>query len=388
MPFPPKTPHRRRVLTAALGLAAAGFAPGLTLAAPAPLRLLAPAAYGDAALLKMLGAAAKTTVEARTLRDDDEALAPLRPLGPGATAAEKAARPGLVVAAHPWLRGILWPEGVVDPLAKQPPPATIELAPGLAPSLAALETGIEGRYHLGRAARFDIVSLGIDRRRVSADAVADLGLAIIDDPALTGRIGLVAEPSLLLPLAMLYAGLNPFRLQRPSEWRRFEAGLPQLLDRAGLVCRTQAEAAAALAEGRIDLALPLGIGALAPARLGGNGNLTIAVAGHGPLGGKAAFYRVEMMAATAPAKALPAARAVIEALAQPAVIAALARAGGLGPAAGLTLPAARDLLTPAERAALAFDDWPALLGRCAPMGLVPERSRADPLLEKALAGRV
>ena len=101
----------------------------------------------------------------------------------------------------------------------------------------------------------------------------------------------------------------------------------------------------------------------------------------------AAFYRVEVMAAVV--QAGPAARLAIDALEQPAITAAIARAGGgLAPAVGLLSPQARDLLTSEERAALAFDIWPGLLARCAPMALVPERARAYPLLEKALAGRV
>lgn len=377
-------PSRRALLAGAGALA---LWPRPLRAAAAPLHLLAPAVYDDAALLKHLSAAAKTSVDVKPLKGDEDALAPLRPLLPGASAAERAARPGLVVSAHPWLRGILWPEGVVEPLAKHPSASKLELAPGLDPALAVLETGIEGRYHLGRALRFDISALGIDRRRVSIDAVGDLGLGILDDPGLTGRIGVVADPALLLPVVMLYAGLNPFRLQRPSEWRRFEAGLGQLLDRAAQIFRSEAEAAAALAEGRIDIALPLGLGALAPARLAGNRNLVIATPGHGPLGGMAAFYRVEIMAAVV--QAGPQARLVLDALDQPAITGALARAGGgLAPAVGLLAPEARDLLTAAERDALALETWPGLLARCAPMGLVPERVRAYPLLEKALAGRV
>lgn len=377
-------PSRRDLLAGAGAIALCGRP---AMAAAASLHMLAPTVYDDAALLKHLSAATKAKVDVTPLKSDEDALAPLRPLLPGATAAERAARPGLVISSHPWLRGILWPEGVVEPLAKHPSPTEIELAPGLDPSLAVLETGIEGHYHLGRAMRFDISALGLDRRRVSIDAVGDLGLGILDDPGLTGRIGLVADPALLLPMAMLYAGLNPFRLQRPSEWRRFEAGLGQLLDRAAEVFRTEAQAVAALAEGRIDIALPLGLGALAAARRSGHGNLVLATPGHGPLGGMAAFYRVEVMAAVV--QAGPAARLAIDALEQPAITAAIARAGGgLAPAVGLLSPQARDLLTSEERAALAFDIWPGLLARCAPMALVPERARAYPLLEKALAGRV
>lgn len=382
------TTTRRRFLALGAGLAL-GF-PGIrrSLAAPA-LHLLAPAAYGDAVFLSALKTAAKSAFDLQVLADDDAALAPLVPLLPGATAAQRAARPTLLVAAHPWLRGILWPEGAVDPLGKDgsAPASGFALAPGLQPPLAELETGLEGSYLLGRALRFDVAGVGVDSRRVSVAALDDIGLSLIDDPVLSGRYGLVADSRCLLPMVMLYCGLDPFRLQLESELRRFEAGMRRLVERAALIAASPAEAAAALADGRIDLALPLGLGAMAPARLAGNAHVTVAVPGRGPLAGQAAFYWVEMLALPTQSPKPEAARDALAAVTDRPLVGALAHLGGLCPAAGLLAPGNADILTAEERLALDFDAWPALLARCTAMGLVPERRRLQPLLDAALAAR-
>lgn len=376
--------NRRQALAAGAALACAlGFG-GAARAAPRPSHILAPAAYGDEAFLAALGKLAGAKFDYQPLDDDDAALEALRPLGPTASASRVRARPGLVVTAHPWARGILWPEGVIDALGKQVSPTTIELAPGLTPSLSSLETGLEGRYFLGRAMGFDIAAMVVDRRRVSVDAVGDFGLGILDDPALRGRYAVVADRRSLLATAMLYAGLDPFRLQRPSELRRFEPALRQLMARAAVIVPTAAEAIAAVADGRADLALPAGLADMAPARLSGQGQLALALPGVGPLGGRAAFYWVEMM--TVVTQAPPDMRDAMAAAEDPDAVIALARAGGgLRPVAGLALHAVAEKLTPEERAALDLDLLPGLLARAAPMGLVPERKRLAPLLADVLA---
>ncbi|MCF4164968.1 hypothetical protein L2U69_04865 [Zavarzinia compransoris] len=378
-------PNRRQILAAGGALAcAAGFGPR-AVAAPRPSHILAPAAYGDETFLAALGKLAGASFDHQMLDGDDAAVDALRPLGPTASASQIRARPGLVVTAHPWARGILWPEGVIDALAKQVSPTTIELAPGLVPSLSDLETGLEGRYFLGRAMAFDMAAMVVDRRRVSVDAVGDFGLGILDDPALRGRYAVVDDRRSLLAMAMLYAGLDPFRLQRPSELRRFEPALRQLVARAAVVVPTAAEAIAAIADGRADLALPAGLGAMAPARLSGQGHLALALPGVGPLGGRAAFYWVEMMTVVTQAPAeMKAAMAAAE---DSDAVLALARAGGgLRPVAGLALPAIAEKLAPEERSALDLDLLPGFLARCAPMGLVAERRRLAPLLAEVLAG--
>ncbi|MDD3444662.1 MAG: hypothetical protein PHS60_04590 [Zavarzinia sp.] len=375
-------PDRRTVLAAAAGLVL-GPRPSRA-ATPRPLRLLAPAAYGDDTFLSILGKHVGTGFELDPLATDDDALAPLRPLGPAATAAARRARPALAVTAHPWPRGILWPEGVIAPLAKQVSPTTTELAPGLVPSLATLETGLEGRYFLGRGLRFDLAAMIVDRRRVSVDAVGDLGLGLLDDPVLRGRYALVADPRSLLATAMLYAGLDPFRLQRPSELRRLEPALHQLVSRAGMIARTPAEAIAAIVDGKVDLALPLGLGASAPARLQGHGHLAAALPRVGPLGGRAAFYWVEIMTVVAQAPA-EAAKAMAVADEAEAMLALTRSGGGLHPVASLADPAIAGRLTAAERAALDLELWPGLLAGCAAMGLMPERTRLAPLLDQALS---
>ncbi|PWR24894.1 hypothetical protein DKG74_03735 [Zavarzinia aquatilis] len=353
------------------------------------MHLLAPAAYDDPGVLSALKTATKSAFDLQPLANDDSAVAPLVPLLPGATAAQRAARPTLTVAAHPWLRGILWPEGAVDPLGKDgsAPASSFELAPGLSPPLAELESGLEGSYLLGRTLRFDIAGVGVDSRRVSVAALDDIGLSLIDDPALSGRYGLVHDARCLLPLVMLYCGLDPFRLQLDSELRRFEAGMRRLVERAALIAATPAEAAAALADGRIDLALPLGLGAMAPARLAGGRHLTVAAPGRGPMAGQAAFYWVEMLALPTQCPKPDAARAVLDAVAGRPLVSALARMGGLCPAAGLLAAGNVDILTAEERLALDFEAWPALLARCTAMDLVPERKRLQPLLDAALAAR-
>lgn len=389
-PPPPTMFTRRRLLALGSGLAAAAAAgralPALAAKAPS-LHLLAPAAYGDGALLAALGAAAKGTVDLAPLATDDDALAPLAPLLPGATAAQQAARAGLVVTAHPWMQGVLWPEGVIEPLGKDgaPPPTAFELRPDLSPSLAQLETGLEGRYLLGRALRFEIAGVGLDERRVSAPALEDIGLGLLDDPVLAGRIGLVADHRALLAMAMLYCGLNPFRLQLESEIRRFEAGVHRLAERVALVAPSGVDAARALADGRIDIALPLGLGDLAPARLAGAGHLVLALPGRGPIAGKAAFYWVEVMAMTSQCPQAAAARDLLDALHGPALTGAIARMDGLCPAVGLLAPAQPPILSPAEQDALQMARWPDLLGRCAAMALVPERRRLQAVLDQALA---
>ncbi|MFA5120976.1 hypothetical protein [Zavarzinia sp.] len=380
---------RRTALLLGLGALAALPARAATAPAkPAKLRLLAPALYGDGALLKALGGD-KAQLELAPLASGDEILAPLRPLPPTATAQQQAVRPALVVAGHEWARGILWPEGVIEPLGKDGavPQTAIVPAPEMAATPGVLELGIEGRYLLGRAIHLDIAALGFDRRRVSRDAVEDQGLALLDDAALTGRYGLVADPARLLPMAMLYAGLDPFRLQMPSEIRRFEAAAQDLVERAGLVA-PPAGLAAALAKGTIDFALPLGPGDLAGPRLAGAGDLVTTAPNRGPIAGFSAFYSVELLCLASQSTPLPAARAVIERAGQRPVVEALVRAGGgLRLAIGLFDPAFADLLTPEERAALALDELPALLRHAAPARLVPERGRLQPLLAKALAGR-
>ncbi|MCW0180391.1 MAG: hypothetical protein OJI70_01365 [Zavarzinia sp.] len=378
---------RRHLMAFGAGLALG--IPGTRALASAPLHLLAPAAYGEAAFLSSLKVVARTGFDLQPLNGDDDALALLNPLLPGATAAQRAARPSLVIAAHPWLRGILWPEGAVDPLGKDgsAPASDFELAPGLRPGLAEFETGLEGHYLVGRPLRFELAAVGVDSRRVSVSALEDIGLSLIDDPVLSGRYGLVADARSLLPMAMLYCGLDPFRLQLDSELRRFEAGAHRLVERAALVAATPAEAVAALAEGRIDLALPLGLGALAAARLAGNPHLGVAVPGRGPLAGRAAFYILDMLALPIQCPQPEAARAIFAAINSQPIVSALAHLGGLCPAAGLMAPGNADVLSGAERQALDFEAWPRLLGRCAAMALVPERRRLQPVLDAALAAR-
>ncbi|RJF86867.1 hypothetical protein D3874_07425 [Oleomonas cavernae] len=381
-----RRPSRRHFL--ALG-AAAALGAGLGLparAAASSLRLLAPEAYGDKALLAALGGDGPPLVHV-PLADDDQALSPLRPLGPTASAAEKAARPALVVTAHPFPRGILWPEGVIDPLGKDDPAnaSPTNILPGLTPTTATLESGFEGRYRVGIATRFDLAAVAIDRRRVSAAAVGDLGLAVLDDPALNGRYGLLADPRCLLASAMLYAGLDPFRLQLPSELRRFEAALDRFVGQAALVTPSADELVAALVDGRIDAALPCGLRHIARARLDGKGDLALAIPRRGPLAGRAAFYWLEMISLAAQPKPIGQALEIMGRVRGAAVAAALARAGGgLAPAVGLLDPANAGALEAAERRALGLDDLAGLMPLAVPMALVPERHRLQPLLDKAL----
>lgn len=381
------TMNRRHLMALGAGLAF-GF-PGTRALASTPPHLLAPAAYGEGGFLAALKSASKAAFDLQPLPGDDDALGLLALLPPGATAAQRAARPSLIVAAHPWLRGILWPEGAVDPWGKDGvvPASGFELAPGLRPGLAELETGIEGRYLVGRPLRFDLSAVAVDSRRVSVSALGDIGLSLIDDPVLSGRYGLVADARALLPMVMLYCGLDPFRLQLDSEIRRFEAGARRLVEHAALIAPKPAEAVAALADGRIDLALPLGLGPLATARLAGDMHLALAAPARGPLAGRAAFYTVDMLALPVQCPQPDAARAALSAIESRPLVTALAHAGGLSPAAGLLAPGHADILTAAERQALDFESWPALLGRCAAMALVPERRRLQPVLDAAIAAR-
>jgi spermidine/putrescine transport system substrate-binding protein len=382
-----RRPSRRKVL--ALGAAAAALGAGLgrpARAATPGLRLLAPEAYGDKALLAALAGDGPPLAHV-PLADDDQALAPLRPLGPTAGAAEKAARPALVVTAHPFPRGILWPEGVIDPLGKNDlaNASPTNILPGTTPTTATLESGIEGRYRLGIATRFDLATVAIDRRRVSPAAVGDLGLAVLDEPALNGRYGLLADPRCLLASAMLYAGLDPFRLQLPSELRRFEAALDRFVGQAALVTPSAEELVAALVDGRIDAALPCGLRHIAPARRDGKGDLALAMPRRGPLAGRAAFYWLEMISLAAQSKPIAQALEIMGRIRGETVTAALARAGGgLAPAVGLLDPANAGVLDPAERQALDLERLADLVPLAVPMALVPERHRLQPLLDKAL----
>lgn len=378
---------RRHLMALGAGLAF-GF-PGARALANTPSHLLAPPAYGEGVFLSALKGVTKAGFDLQPLTGDDDALGLLAPLLPAATPAQRAARPSLIVAAHPWLRGSLWPEGAVDPLGKDgsAPASDYNLAPGLQPSLAELETGLEGHYLIGRPLRFDLSAVAVDSRRVAVSALGDVGLSLIDDPVLAGRYGLVADARALLPMAMLYCGLDPFRLQLDSEIRRFEAGARRLAERAALIAATPAEAVAALADGRIDLALPLGLGPLAAARLAGNPHLSLAAPGRGPLAGRAAFYTVDMLALPVQCPQPDAARAVLSAIESQPLVTALAHVGGLSPAAGLLAPGHADILSVEERQALDFEAWPALLGRCAAMALVPERRRLQPVLDAAIAAR-
>lgn len=358
-------------------------------AATGELRLLAPAAYADKALLAAL-AGNGPGLSVLPMEDDDQALAQLRPLPPTAGAAERAARPALVVTAHAFTRGILWPEGVVEPLAKDDPgkATPTNIIPAIIPTTATLETGFEGRYRVGVATRFDLAAIAIDQRRISVDAVGDLGLGLLDDPALLGRYGLLDDPHSLLATAMLHAGLDPLRLQLPSELRRFDAAVSRLVEQAAMISPSPEALVAAMAEGAIDAALPLGLRHIARARLDGQGQVRLAVPHHGPMAGRAAFYSIEMMSLAVQPSPLAAAAEVMKRLPGGPVTAALVRAGGgLAPAVGLMAPEHAGLISAVERQALMLDELPALMPHAVPLGLIPERRRLQPVLAAALAGK-
>lgn len=363
-------PTRRLVL----GAAAALLPFAKTVGAPA-LTLLAPAGYDDPEVLKALKGKGAAWGISPLSRDADSV-----------DAVAKVPGPALVVAAHPWAPGVLWPEGVIAPLPEALLPATAGRLGDMFPPTATLERSYDGRDRLGVATRFDLAALLMRVDRVPRDVVDDVGLGILDDPALDGRIALFDDGRSLLACLMLYAGLDPFRLQLPSERSRFAVLIQGLVSRIALVTTDPKAVLAALADGRVDVALGMGLRHQAQARLAGLNKLVFAAPRSGPLAGRGAVGWIELASIVARDETAADAAAALGRLAAPATRLALARAGGmLQPVVGLdTLQSA---LSAAEHAALGVAEWPALTNLAAPLALIPEQVPLRAVFDQAITGR-
>ncbi|MFA5123747.1 PotD/PotF family extracellular solute-binding protein [Zavarzinia sp.] len=340
------------------------------------LNILCWEGYNSAQVLDPFRAQKGATVKAESLTNDPTMINRLR--------AGEIATWDLINVNNPWARKIMWPEKLIKAL----PRATFEpyfakMLPMFKPPYkwAMDDTGTE---LLGSCQRFGPYSFVVNTDKISRKTAEDTGWDLFNDPALSGKYGILESDDWNVFGIFVIAGIDPFKVHTDAELATFETTAKKVFKGAKMIGDI-ATMNQALVSGEIDLHLTGGTYSVSPARADGYPALRGITPLKGPMaGGKGGISWIEVTSLVNNPTPSPLALEFLEYVQAPDVAHTVAFAEGTyNPVAQMGNPDCFKLFTPKELEAIQWDSLEEEMARSIEYDIVPDYDKALDIMNAA-----
>ena len=337
------------------------------------LRLLCWEGYDSPRVLEPFERRSSTRVDARTLLSDAGTAEDL--LAGRATC-------DVLNINNAWVRGSLYPAGLVRPLDPQRFEPHFERMLTQFDRLYAWARDAEGAL-VGVCQRFGPFNLVVNTNRIDRASAEDLGFELANERA-PRPYGILLYEDFNLFHVCIGAGLDPFSRLNEHEMSRFDATARRWFRNAAIVTDDHFELNRALVDGAIDFYLSGGIYTASPARLAGHREVRAVTPRSGPIRGRGGIVFTEITSVLECATRSGEAEDFLAYLLEPDTARRVALAERTAnPVAQMGMPEVFERFTARELDAIQWDGLEEDVARCADYDLMPDHAALLPLLRNA-----
>lgn len=340
------------------------------------LNILCWEGYNSAQVLDPFRATKGATVKAESLTNDPTMINRLR--------AGEISTWDLINVNNPWARKVMLPEKLIKPLPKDVfEPLFGKMLPQFKwPYKWAMDEA--GTELIGSVQRFGPYSFVVNTEKVSRATAEDTGWDLFNDPALSGKYGILESDDWNVFGLFVIAGIDPFKVHTPEELEKFSETAKKVFKGAKLIGDI-ATMNQALVSGEIDLHLTGGTYSVSPARADGYPQLRGITPKKGPLaGGKGGISWIEVTSLVNNPNPSPLALDFLTYVQDPVVAHKVAFAEGtFNPVAQMGNPDCFKLFTKEELEAIQWDSLEEEMAGSVEYDIVPDYDKALDLMNAA-----
>ena len=272
-----------------------------------------------------------------------------------------------------WVRGSLYPAGLVRPLDPQRFEPHFERMLAQFDRLYTWARDAEGVL-IGVCQRFGPFNLVVNTNRIDRASAEDLGFELANDRA-PRPYGILLYEDFNLFHVCIGAGLDPFSRLNEDEKTRFDATARRWFRGATVVTDDHFELNRALVEGAIDFYLSGGIYTASPARLAGHREIRAVTPRSGPIGGRGGIVFTEITSVLEAAPRSGEAEDFLAYLLEPETARRVALTERTAnPVAQMGMPEVFERFTARELDAIQWDGLEEDIARCADYDLMPDHA--------------